>query len=310
VTSVKTLSQAILLGLADQYQLQISTGHRPVADFKATAQLYGEFSGHFVFGGCLPDEVYDRVVKENPDPERLFHALIRAGHEDGDHRAGALENEGVESFYNFLTSLDPLSPIYWPAVYDRLGLPFHSDTVPPDRINFDPATVLLPARNASAIATNGAERPKRGILASIFGKPLFRLNLSQEGQRALFAFAAETHTDMSDLIASGQTTCLPWSQRQYFQQRFRFIWSIRERFQRCCWIELTDYNFSLLAAMVSNYVIHHQYSIMQRDAGKVDLLQQILKEMIVVGPKTGQWSVQRAIDGARQQLEQQLKAAD
>ena len=123
--------------------------------------------------------------------------------------------------------LDPLSPIYWPAVYDRLGLPFHSDAVPPDRINFGPESVRLPASNVCATATNVVERPKRWILASIFGRPLFRLNLSQEGQRALFAFAADTHREMGDLIASGRTTCLAWAGRKYFQQRFQFVWSIR-----------------------------------------------------------------------------------
>lgn len=58
--------------------------------------------------------------------------------------------------------------------------------------------------------------------------------------------------------------------------------------------------------MISNYVIHHQYGMKPRDAIEVDLLEQVLKEMVAVGPKTGRWSVQIAIDGARQQLEQQL----
>jgi hypothetical protein len=48
---------------------------------------------------------------------------------------------------------------------------------------------------------------------------------------------------------------------------------------------------------------------MPRDSREVDLLEQVLKEIVAVGPKTGRWSVQTAIDGARQQLEQQLKAA-
>jgi hypothetical protein len=74
-------------------------------------------------------------------------------------------------------------------------------------------------------------------------------------------------------------------------------------------IELNDYNFSLLAAIIANYVIHHQCGTMPRDSREVDLLEQVLKEIVAVGPKTGRWSVQTAIDGARQQLEQQLKAA-
>ena len=77
--------------------------------------------------------------------------------------ADAFETETAESLYKFLTSLDPLSPTYWPAVYDRLGLPYDSDTVPPYRINLDPEKVLLPEDNASAIATNVVERPKRGV---------------------------------------------------------------------------------------------------------------------------------------------------
>jgi hypothetical protein len=218
-----------------------------------------------------------------------------------------VETEAGESFYKFLTSLDPLSPIYWPAVYDRLVLAFHSDTVPPERINFDPESVRRPVSNACATATNVVERPKRGILASIFGRQLFRLNLSQDGQRALLAFAADTHREMDDLMASGRTTCLAWGGRMYFQQRYQFTWSIRERFQRYSWIELTDYDFSLLAAMIANYVIHHQHGIMPRDASRVDLLEQVLKEMVAVGPKTGRWSVQTAIDGAKQQLEQQVR---
>jgi hypothetical protein len=307
-TSVKTLVQAMLLHVADQYQLEIATGRRTVADFKGRAASYGVAIGGLICGGCLPDEIYDRVVKENPDPERLKRALISAGHESD--RGDAFETETAESFYSFLTSLDPLSPTYWPAVYDRLGLPFHSDTVPPYRINIDSEKVLLPDGNVCATATKPPERPKRGFLASIFGKPLYLLDLSQERQRALFAFADSTHREMGDLVASGRTTSLPWAGRKYFEQRLEFIRSIRERFQQYSWVELTDYNFSLLAAMVANYVFHHQCGIMPRDAREVDLLEQVLTEMCAVGPKRGRWSVERAIDGAMQQLRQQLRAAN
>lgn len=230
VTSLKTLAQAMLLDMADQYQLEISAGHKTVVEFKQRAGKYGYLVAHLVFGGCLPDDVYDRIVKENPDPQELNRALIRAGHESD--RGDAFETETAESFYNFLTSLDPLSPTYWSAVYDRLGLPFDSDTVAPYRINLDPAKAYLPDRNVCAIATKALERPKRGVLASIFGKPLCLLNLRQKGQRALFAFADNTHREMGDLATSGRTTSLPWAGRTYFEQRLQFIWSIRERFQR------------------------------------------------------------------------------
>jgi hypothetical protein len=62
--------------------------------------------------------------------------------------------------------------------------------------------------------------------------------------------------------------------------------------------------------MIANYMIHHQYGIMLRDARDVDLLERVLKEMVAVGAKTGRWSVQTAIDGARQQLEQQPTRAE
>jgi hypothetical protein len=304
LSSVKEMAQAMLLGMADQYQLVIASGR----DFERLGELCSWRVAHFVFGGCLPADIYDKVVRENPDPERLFHALINEGHamDKGD----ALDTESGESFRKFLTSLDPLGPTYWPAVYARLGLPYDSDTVPSSRIYIDPENVLLPEDNVSAIAASPPKAPKRGGIAGIFAKPLYLLSLTQDGQWALFAFADGTHREMEALLTSGRTNSLYGLSWMYFKQRQRFISSVRDRFRSYSWIELNDYDFSLLAAIIANYVIQYHAGTVPREsmlaAKAVKLLEQILEEMVAVGPKTGQWGVQRAIDGARQQFEQHL----
>ena len=159
MTSVETLIEAMLLDMADQYQIHISTGHKTVADFKQVAEFYGGVCGRFVFGGVLPDDVYDRVVKENPDPKKLFHALIDEGHKDDcRHRIdwqGAFESETASSFYKFLTSLDSRFSSYWPQVYKRLNLPFQSGSVPPSRINFSPERDLTLSRQLPASWADG-----------------------------------------------------------------------------------------------------------------------------------------------------------
>ena len=159
MTSVETLIEAMLLDMADQYQIHISTGHKTVADFKEVAEFYVGVCGRFVFGGVLPDDVYDRVVKENPDPKKLFHALIDEGHKDDwRHRIdwqGAFESETASSFYKFLTSLDPRFSSCWPQVYKRLNLPFESGSVPPSRINFSPERSLTLSRQLPASWADG-----------------------------------------------------------------------------------------------------------------------------------------------------------
>jgi hypothetical protein len=206
VTSVKTLIEAILLEMADQYQIQISTGHKTVADFKQVAELYGGISGHFVFGGVLPDDVYDRLVRENPDPKKLFHALISAGHSID--WPDALQTETDLSFYEFLTSLDPSTLSYWPQVYKRLNLPFDSSSVPPSRINFRPENGLTVSRQLPAswagepkvpLARQAVQKPsKRGILISLFEKAILNTPI---------VLSRDAATYLSEICRSSMTKC-------------------------------------------------------------------------------------------------------
>jgi hypothetical protein len=102
---LKTILDAMQLDMANQYQLQLSTCRRTAAQFKEVANIYGALVVQIFHGGFLPESVYDKIVKENPNPDRLFHALIAAKPPADSADLGHLETP--LSFYEFLTSLDP-----------------------------------------------------------------------------------------------------------------------------------------------------------------------------------------------------------
>jgi hypothetical protein len=307
-TSVKTLVQAMLLSEADQYQLEIATG-KTAADFNQRAGSYGHLIATLVFGGCLPDEVYDRIVKENPDPQELNRALIAAGHESD--RGDAFETETGESFYKFLTSLDPRSPTYWPAVYDRLGLPFHSDTVPAYRINLDPG---------GAEAGTGRSRMRRGdrgMSWSFLFWPRYRVNLNPKGREAFRVFVEDTYTEMRKLFLAGASQQLSARDSLDFNLRFGEIMHIRDGLNRIPANDASDYTLKLpgrklapLAYQLSCYCATQAAAAhLSSEPAKVDLdkLAAALGEMIDNGPQTGPFCIKKMMERGFDYVEQKLK---
>ena len=130
------------LDLASQYQMQISTRLRTVAEFKEVAQKYGFLSGEILYGAFRPDSVYLQIVKQNPDPDGSIRAFREAQPTAESADLGHLET--CESFYEYLTSLDPLTPTYWPLVYKRLRLDYDSNSIPLNRIHFRPGNLRAP----------------------------------------------------------------------------------------------------------------------------------------------------------------------
>jgi hypothetical protein len=188
VTSLKTILDAMQLDLASQYQMQISTHLRTAAEFKEVAQKYGFLSGEILYGAFLPDSVYHQIVKQNPDPDGSIRAFREAQPTAESADLGHLET--CESFYEYLTSLDPLTPTYWPLVYKRLRLDYDSNSIPLNRIHFRPGNLRAPGgisnsgpdELSDSARTTGIttvdKRPRRGILQGLLEKVVFNASIT------------------------------------------------------------------------------------------------------------------------------------
>src|SRR6266481_1263786 len=236
VTSLRAILDAMQLEMADQYQVQISTCHRTISQFKEVAETYSALSATILYGSFLPDSVYDRIVQENHDPNKLFHALMGAPQAAESVDLGQLETP--LSFYEFLTSLDPVSPTYWQKVYERLHLAFDSNAVPPHRIYFRPENIRpirqaeIPSSPPEQLSTSAQvtetkaveHRSRRGILQGLFEKIVFNASITLPRDHAEYlakichSAAAKSFAQVSRennpsmFVSAVGTTCQRWDE--------------------------------------------------------------------------------------------------
>jgi hypothetical protein len=128
----------------------------------------------------------------------------------------------------------------------------------------------------------------------------YRLDFSPSQLQALRIFVSETDKDMRALSRLGLARDMSALSSVYFQQRLTFVWKLRDHLKRHAWVSLPERKFAMLAWMISNYVTCVQGGLPRNAETK--LLENILQNMVAVGPKTGPFSVQLAINHARQSI--------
>jgi len=146
------------------------------------------------------------------------------------------------------------------------------------------------------------------LLACInhFGTHRYVLDFSPGQLQALRIFVSETSKDMGDLFGSGRARdALPGAREMmYFQQRLMFLWKIRNHLKEHAWINLPARELAMLAWMISRYVICVQNGLPR--SANINELENVLQNLVAVGPKMGPFSIQLAINQASQSIVDQL----
>jgi hypothetical protein len=118
------LAHAIFIVVAQVFR-SVSSSPQKMADFDAFAQVAGSSLWHVLFlQPCLPDWELERISKLDPKSHESIKESIRLS--EYARNDGMMKMETMESFLSYLRTLDISSDIYWPNVFQRLGLVYVS----------------------------------------------------------------------------------------------------------------------------------------------------------------------------------------
>jgi hypothetical protein len=126
VDSLSQIYDALLVNLAEVYQLRHKGRNQPPQEFADTLKWYDEGRVH-IPRSFLPDDIYDSVLRHprgRLDPQGTLTEVAIDYWKTSPEYQQLLQRERPSEFCEHLRKIGPDDDLYWHKVFKALGLPF------------------------------------------------------------------------------------------------------------------------------------------------------------------------------------------